>query len=101
MLRNLSAVAGYRPRSGSEYVHARLHIHAAVHVYVGVHVHAGVHVHEGWADQGGGLPVTWRLARLTFAVFWISVLMNVSSSVRCAAPLGAFRFVNSAQTSTR
>jgi hypothetical protein len=51
--------------------------------------------------QVGGLPVTWRVARLTFAVFCISRVMNSSSSDFCSAVRGVCRFANSAQTSTR
>jgi hypothetical protein len=53
-------------------------------------------------DQGGGgLPVTSRVARLTFAVCWNSTLMNEASCARCAAVLGARRSADSTQTRTR
>jgi hypothetical protein len=51
--------------------------------------------------EGGGLPVTWRVARLTFAVRCISSVMNSSSSDFCRGVRGVCRLASSAQTSTR
>ncbi len=52
-------------------------------------------------SQLAGRPVIMRLARLTFAVLWIRIVMKALSSRCCAADFGARRFANSAQTRTR